>query len=125
MVLNENVKWVCFHGSFDFAYFLRLLLNTELPKDSTEFSKLRRYYFPKVIDIKYMLKDHVEYNQDGLNKLASQLKVHHSHPGKENRHPTSSRLRLPAHPRALLLPPRKDLQRISPSEIREHYLRHK
>lgn len=75
MVLNENVKWVCFHGSFDFAYFLRLLLNKDLPETSSGYSKLRKYYFPQVLDIKYMLKESVEYKQDGLNKLASSFKV--------------------------------------------------
>ena len=30
IVLNEDVLWVCFHGTYDFAYFLRLLLNKNL-----------------------------------------------------------------------------------------------
>jgi hypothetical protein len=27
IVLNDDIKWICFHGSFDFAYFLKLLIN--------------------------------------------------------------------------------------------------
>lgn len=31
MVLNDRVNWICFHGSFDFAYFLKVLMNDYLP----------------------------------------------------------------------------------------------
>jgi hypothetical protein len=29
LLLNEDVKWISFHGAFDFAYFLKLMLGTE------------------------------------------------------------------------------------------------
>ena len=31
IVFNKNVKWIVFHGSFDFAYLLKLAKNEDLP----------------------------------------------------------------------------------------------
>jgi CCR4-NOT transcription complex subunit 7/8 len=27
IVLNDEIKWICFHGSYDFAYFLKMMIN--------------------------------------------------------------------------------------------------
>lgn len=32
LVLNDKVHWICFHGSSDFAYFLKIMTNEMLPK---------------------------------------------------------------------------------------------
>jgi CCR4-NOT transcription complex subunit 7/8 len=31
IVLNDKVHWICFHGSYDFAYFLKIMMNDYLP----------------------------------------------------------------------------------------------
>ena len=38
IILNEDIKWICFHGSYDFAYFLKMMMNQELSDVDTEFS---------------------------------------------------------------------------------------
>ena len=37
IILNEDIKWICFHGSYDFAYFLKMMMNIELSDVDTEF----------------------------------------------------------------------------------------
>ena len=32
LVLNEKITWICFNGSSDFAYLLKYLINSPLPK---------------------------------------------------------------------------------------------
>lgn len=27
LVLNDNLYWLCFHGNYDFAYLLKLMMN--------------------------------------------------------------------------------------------------
>jgi len=27
LVLNKKIKWICFHGGYDFGYFLKILLS--------------------------------------------------------------------------------------------------
>jgi CCR4-NOT transcription complex subunit 7/8 len=29
LIFNEDLKWIAFHGSFDFAYLMKLLIGTE------------------------------------------------------------------------------------------------
>jgi len=31
LVLNERVHWICFHGNYDFAYYLKIMMNDYLP----------------------------------------------------------------------------------------------
>ena len=60
LVLNPDIKWVSFQGSYDFGYLLKLLLGTELPIN---------YY-----DIRMLVKGY-QNMQGGLNRLAEQLNV--------------------------------------------------
>ena len=52
LVLNPKIKWISFHGSYDFAYLLSNLINTPLPKSEIEFTKILGFYFPNHYDIK-------------------------------------------------------------------------
>lgn len=31
LILNQNIQWISYHGSYDFAYLLKLILNSPLP----------------------------------------------------------------------------------------------
>jgi len=75
LVLNEDIKWISFHGGFDFAYLVRMLNGQPLPDNDTNFYKLLNTYFPQFYDIKCMVKDIDTLKQGGLSKLASDLNV--------------------------------------------------
>ena len=56
LVLCDNVAWITFHSGYDFGYLLRLLTCQNLPVEESEFFDLLRLYFPKVYDVKYIMK---------------------------------------------------------------------
>jgi CCR4-NOT transcription complex subunit 7/8 len=75
LVLTENVKWICFHGGFDFAYLVKLLTGEKLPEDEREFHKLLTMYFPTFYDVKSMVRDVEWLKNKGLSKLGQELKL--------------------------------------------------
>jgi CCR4-NOT transcription complex subunit 7/8 len=52
LVLNDDVKWLSFHSSYDFGYLLKTLTCAELPQEETSFLDLLTTYFPCIYDIK-------------------------------------------------------------------------
>ena len=74
LVLNPNIHWVSFHGSYDFGYLLRMLLNAPLPNREEDFTKELCLYFPNHYDIRIMVQGN-EQLQGGLNRLADVLEV--------------------------------------------------
>lgn len=75
LVLNEDIKWITFHGGFDFAYLIRILNGQALPDTDTNFYKLLSTYFPQFYDVKYMVKEVDLLKAGGLQKLAGELNV--------------------------------------------------
>ncbi|KAF3557410.1 hypothetical protein F2Q69_00011524 [Brassica cretica] len=74
VVLNENVHWVTFHGVYDLAYLLKVLIIQDLPEKPKGFDELIRLYFPRFCDIKHLMK-FCNGLSGGLNKLAELLGV--------------------------------------------------
>ena len=74
LVLNEDVTWVSFHGSYDFGYLLKLLLNSPLPLTERDFLNELTVYFPRLYDIKILVQG-IDKLQGGLNRLASVMDV--------------------------------------------------
>jgi CCR4-NOT transcription complex subunit 7/8 len=74
LVLNPDVHWVCFHGSYDFAYLLSVLINTVLPETEDEFTQELVMYFPSHFDIRILVKGN-DYLHGGLNRIANTLEV--------------------------------------------------
>lgn len=74
VVLNEDVKWVTFHSSYDFGYLLKVLTQQQLPETESEFLQELDVYFPNIYDIKYMIK-FCDTLHGGLNYLAKLLNV--------------------------------------------------
>ena len=75
LVLNPNVRWISYQGSFDFAYLLKLLINENLPKIENEFITSLGIYFPKYYDLRILIKDIDNYFYGGLNKLIETLSI--------------------------------------------------
>jgi CCR4-NOT transcription complex subunit 7/8 len=75
LALNKNVKWVVFHGSYDFGYLLRGLRGESLPKNAEDFYKSVRIYFPNIYDLKQVISDDEELKLMGLSALAKRIGV--------------------------------------------------
>ena len=74
LVLNNKIRWISFHGDYDFAYLIKLLTGKNLPDNRENFYQILKIFFPHVFDVKYMLRD-FNFVSYGLNKLSEQLKV--------------------------------------------------
>lgn len=56
LVLNPDVQWLSFHSGYDFGYLIKLLTDHKLPEGQTEFFNLVKTFFPKLWDIKFLLR---------------------------------------------------------------------
>ncbi len=74
LVLNEDVKWISFHSSYDFGYLLKTLTCAPLPEDENEFLDLLHTFFPYLYDVKFMMTAR-EGLYGGLSALAETLQV--------------------------------------------------
>lgn len=76
LVLNPQLKWVCYHGCYDFSYLLRVLMDEELPRTFSECSQLLKTFFPNIYDIKSFAHEFQDfYEGGGLNRLADLLDI--------------------------------------------------
>jgi CCR4-NOT transcription complex subunit 7/8 len=78
VVLTADVKWISFHGSYDFGYLLKILTCQPLPDEEGPFFDLLHTYFPVLYDIKFLLRnvENLRYEwTSSLNRLAEQLNV--------------------------------------------------
>ena len=66
MVLNDQVNWLSFHSGYDFGYLVKLMACTKLPNDQDEYTKLVRTWFPRIYDIKFLLRHAQRQSQRGL-----------------------------------------------------------
>ncbi|TVY67500.1 Poly(A) ribonuclease pop2 [Lachnellula suecica] len=65
LVCEEDVRWVSFHGGYDFGYLTKVLLRLPLPDDEVEFDKFMKKFFPSIYDIKYLMKFAIRQTQMG------------------------------------------------------------
>lgn len=56
VVLSEHVKWLSFHGGYNFGCMLKPLTGQNLRLDKSDFFELFVIYFPAVYDVKYLMK---------------------------------------------------------------------
>ena len=75
LVLNPKVKWVSYHGAYDFAYLLKLLNRDILPNTEQEFIETLKVFIPEFYDIKMLIKDIDMYFNGGLNRLIYNLDI--------------------------------------------------
>lgn len=65
-----EVNWLSFHSGYDFGYLVKLLTNSTLPADETEFRELVHKFFPKLWDIKFLLR-HAQRTMATQNRLTA------------------------------------------------------
>ena len=75
LVLNPDIFWISYHGSYDFGYLLKILTNENIPLNEEEFNNKLSLYFHNYFDVKILVKDFDYYFNGGLNKLMYRLGV--------------------------------------------------
>ncbi|KAF2841418.1 ribonuclease H-like protein [Patellaria atrata CBS 101060] len=56
LTLSENVHWISFHSGYDFAHLVKLMWAQQLPADEEEYRRLVQIFFPRIIDVKFLLR---------------------------------------------------------------------
>lgn len=56
IVLNSKIKWITFHGAYDFGYLLKACNRSYLPITEIEFFQELSFFFPNVYDVKNIVK---------------------------------------------------------------------
>lgn len=78
LVMNEDVKWISFHGCYDFGYLLKLVTCEALPESEHAFFDLIQDFFPSLYDIKFLLRDLPTFDLSqgsSLQKVSEHLNV--------------------------------------------------
>ncbi|OTB07190.1 hypothetical protein M426DRAFT_54148 [Hypoxylon sp. CI-4A] len=65
-VCFDNVKWISFHGGYDFGYLTKLLADQKLANDESEFDKIMKRWFPTTYDVKHLMKYAVKLHSIGM-----------------------------------------------------------
>lgn len=74
LILMKNVYWLSFHSSYDFSYLLHLLTTKNLPDQEANFHEFLNIYFPKIYDVKYLMKS-CKQLKGGLQEVADGLEI--------------------------------------------------
>ena len=56
MALNDDVHWISFHAGYDFAYLVKMMTCQQLANDEEEHKNAIGTFFPRLIDLKFLLK---------------------------------------------------------------------
>jgi CCR4-NOT transcription complex subunit 7/8 len=74
LVFSDEVNWLSFHSGYDFGYLIKLLTAQGLPEDQSGFFDIVGTYFPKLWDIKFLLRHAQRMNQQGrLSQESSRM----------------------------------------------------
>ena len=65
LVCFDEVRWISFHGGYDFGYLTKLLICRQLPNDEVEFDKIMKLYFPSTYDVKHLMKHAIKLHNNG------------------------------------------------------------
>ena len=66
LVCFDNVRWISFHGGYDFGYLTKLLVCLPLPNDEVDFDHKMKLYFPCTYDVKHLMKHAIRLHNSGL-----------------------------------------------------------
>lgn len=65
LVCFDNVRWISFHGGYDFGYLTKLLICMPLPNDEVDFDHKMKLYFPATYDVKHLMKYAIRLHAQG------------------------------------------------------------
>ncbi len=57
LLYNDDVKWIVYHGGFDFGYILNMMYGYSFPDSVEKFYDLIKILCPNFYDIKYLVKE--------------------------------------------------------------------
>lgn len=66
LVCFDEVRWISFHGGYDFGYLTKLLICLPLPNDEVDFDYKMKLYFPATYDVKHLMKHAIKLHNSGL-----------------------------------------------------------
>ncbi|CCE26997.1 hypothetical protein E4U22_002100 [Claviceps purpurea] len=69
LVFFPEVKWISFHGGYDFGYLTKLLMCTPLPNDEVDFDHKMKLHFPTTYDVKHLMKYAIKRHNGGYLTL--------------------------------------------------------
>ncbi|XP_004151393.1 putative CCR4-associated factor 1 homolog 8 [Cucumis sativus] len=74
---NRITKWITFHGIYDVAYLLKLMIIKAMPESMVEFAIIAQRFLGTVNDLKYMIGhcERLMKGELGLKRLAELLDV--------------------------------------------------
>lgn len=75
LIVNSDVYWIAFHGSYDFTYLIKTLLMDSLPNKSETFLNYLKHMFPNIYDIKTIINDNEDWKNYSLGRLANELEI--------------------------------------------------
>lgn len=56
LVMSDDVHWISFHSGYDFAYLVKIMWARPLPSEEDEYRKLVEIFFPRLLDVKFLLR---------------------------------------------------------------------
>ncbi|KAH6890511.1 ribonuclease H-like domain-containing protein [Thelonectria olida] len=66
LVCFDTVRWISFHGGYDFGYLTKLLICAPLPNDEVDFDYKMKLYFPGTYDVKHLMKHAIRLHNSGM-----------------------------------------------------------
>lgn len=75
LVMSENIVWISFHSSYDFAYLIKILTGNLMQEREEDFYRFMSAWFPTFYDFKYMIQA-TDYVRKGLQEISNDLGVY-------------------------------------------------
>ena len=75
ILLNEDIEWITFHGQYDFAYLMKVVLGDNLDSKYEDFDEKLKNYFPNKYDIKEIISEREELKNYSLQKLGNEYNI--------------------------------------------------
>lgn len=75
LILNDEIRWITFHGAFDYAYLIKILTNSKLEGTYDQYETTVNTYFPCTLDTKIIAQDVDDIKGNSLQKLGNEFGV--------------------------------------------------